>query len=51
MNLHVDGITGYSSGDMILFLSSPSGMPSGTLNLFVGTDAINQSLNLRTRGK
>jgi len=51
LDLYVDGIGGHSSGDMNMFCSSPSGISSETLNLYVGIGSINQDLNLRIRGK
>ena len=51
MNLRTAGASGTPSGDMLLFITAPSGSANNSMNLNVSSTQTTENLNLRVRGK
>ena len=51
LNFYIQGVTDLSSGTMPLVVLSPSGQASGSLNLNIGSEYPNNSLNMNVRGR
>ena len=51
LNFYIQGVTNLSSGTMPLVVLSPSGQASGSLNLNIGSEYPNNSLNMNVRGR